>query len=97
MPLLFGEADSSGLADNGDLHLTRIGHLVLNSFGYFSRQFLCLGIVDLIGSDNDAQLAAGLNSVGLEHSGIAQSKLFEIVQTLDIGFNNLSAGARTGA
>ena len=34
-----------------------------------------------------------LDGVGLDHAGIAEGELFEVVETLDIGFDNLAAGA----
>ena len=68
--MLFGEADGTCLADDRNLDLTGIGHLVLNAACDFRRQFFGLGVVNLIGTDNDAELSAGLDGVGLEDTGI---------------------------
>lgn len=50
--------DGAGLADDRDFDLTGVGHLVLYLFGYFSRELLGLGIVNLVCTYNDAEFAA---------------------------------------
>ena len=41
---LFCVTYAAGFANDGDFHLTRVGHFVLNLLCYFVRQVLALGI-----------------------------------------------------
>ena len=95
--MLFGEAYGTSFADNGDFHLSGICHFVLYALCDFIRQAFGFGIVDFIGTNDYTQLAAGLDGIGLYYAGIRQGELFEVVETLDIGFHYFTAGAGTGA
>ena len=94
---LFREAYRACFADNGNFHLARISHLILDALGYFCREFFGFCIVDLIGTYNHAQLTAGLDCIGLDHAGIAESQLLKVVETLDVSFDHFTAGTGAGA
>ena len=92
---LFGETYCSGFTDDSDFDLTGVGHFVLDATSDFGREFFGLSVVDLVGPDDYAELATGLNCVGLDNAGIGEGELLEIVEALDVGFDNFAAG--TGA
>ena len=50
---LLGIGDRSSLTNNGNLHLTRIGHLVLNLGGNFTTECFRFVVVHLVCSNND--------------------------------------------
>ena len=56
--------------DNRNLYLTRIGHLILYLLGDFGLE--CLGgfVVNLVGTDDNAEFTAGLDGVGLCYAGV---------------------------
>lgn len=93
---LLGICNTASLADDSNLDLTGIGHLVLNLGCNLSAQCLGLCIVHLVGTDDDAQFATCLNGIGLRYAWIAHSDGFKIVQTLDISLNDFTTGTRTG-
>ena len=62
---LFGVRNGAGFADHSDLHLTGIGHFVLDLLGDIVRQSFRFLIRKLVGADDHAQFAAGLNGIGL--------------------------------
>ena len=47
-------------------------------------------VVDLVGTHDDAQLATGLDGVGLGDTGIAHGDVLEILQALDVSLRNLA-------
>ncbi len=66
----FCKTDGSCLADNGDFHLSRICELVLNLLGDFRRELFGLCVSNLVSAYNHSQLAACLDGVGLDDTGI---------------------------
>ena len=84
---------SACLADDGDFHLTGIGHFILNLLGYLARKELGLLVVDLVGTNDNTKLATGLYSIGLCYTGIRHRKLLKVVQTFDVSLNNLAGRA----
>ena len=93
---LLGVCYAAGLADDGDLHLTRIGHLVLNLGGDLVREFGALLVVHLVGSHDNAKLTSSLDGIGLGNARIAHGYCLKVVESLDVCLNNLSTGTRTG-
>ena len=94
---LLGVADGTGFANNGDLHLTGIGHLVLYASGYVGTEGFNLSVVNLIGTHNDTQFTACLNGISLGDTVVAGCYLFEVVEALDVSLDYLATGAGTGA
>ena len=70
-PDLFGIGNAAGLADDSNLHLSGIGHLVLDLRGDIGTEGLGLGIVHLVGTDDDTELTACLDGIGLRDTGIS--------------------------
>lgn len=66
---LLGVCYAAGLADDGDLHLTRIGHFVLNLGGNLVRELGALLVVHLVGSHDDAKFTSCLDGIGLGNTG----------------------------
>ena len=58
---------------------------------------LDLFVIDLVGSDDDAQFASSLDGVGLGDAWVTHGDVLKILQTLDISFGNLAAGTGTCA
>ena len=58
--MLFSVGYGTGLSDHSDLDLSRISHLLLDLLGDVSGESSGLVIADLLGANNDAELAAGL-------------------------------------
>ena len=94
---LFCKAYGTCLTDNGNLHLSRIGHFILDALGNLIREAFGLGIVNLVGTDNDTQFAAGLYCVSLDYTGIRKGELLKVVKTLYICFYDFAACAWTCA
>ena len=86
---LFCEADGAGLADDGDFHLTGVGHLVLDALCYLSRELFGLGVVNLVGADYHAQFAACLDGIGLDDAGVGEGELFEDKDELEYILNSI--------
>ena len=63
-------AYSTCLTNNCNLNLTRISHLVLNFLCYISRQSLRSLIINLIGTNNYAELTTCLNCISLGNTRI---------------------------
>ena len=94
---LLGIAYRTRFTDNGNLHLSRIGHFILYLFGYFTGKVFCSLIVNLVRTDDYAQFTSCLDGVGLRYARIRHYQLFEVVETLDVGFYNFAACSRTCA
>ena len=58
---LLGVLDGARLADDGDLDLARVGQLLLDLLDDVAGQPRCRQVVDLLGPDEDAHLAPGLD------------------------------------
>ena len=94
---LFCVTNGTGFTDDGDAHLAGISHLILDLLSNLVREFLGLGITDLVSAYDDAQFTASLDSISLNHAGIGQCQMLKVVEALDIGLNNLATGTRTSA
>ena len=79
-----------------DLDLAGIFQFVFNAVGQLPGQDDHLVLADLLGFDHDPDLAAGLDGVGLLHAGIAAGDLLQLLQTLDIVLQVLTAGTGPG-
>lgn len=55
--MLFSVGYGTGLSDHSDLDLSRISHLLLDLLGDVSGESSGLVIADLLGANNDAELA----------------------------------------
>ena len=90
---LLREFDAAGFADDGDADLAR----VLQFFFDFAREAAgqCKGlfVVDLIGLDQHAEFAAGLDGEAFLDAGIGAANFFEVFDALDIGGHGFGAGA----
>ena len=65
---LLGERHSASLADDGDLHLSWVGHLILNLLGDVGAECINFLVRNLVGTYDDTQLAASLDGISLyEH------------------------------
>ena len=62
--LLFGVTDRTGLTDNRNLHLSRIGHFVLNLLGNVVRKIISLLVGDLFAAYDNPKLPTGLDCIG---------------------------------
>ena len=95
--MLLGVLGRSHLSDDRDLDLTRILHIVLDLLGNLTGKFNNAQVVHLVRLDDDAYLAPGLNGVGFFHAGEGLGNVFQRRHTLDVGFEGLTAGPRSGA
>ena len=70
----------------------------MDALSNLGRELFGLDIVNLISANNHAELAAGLNGIGLDDSGIRERELLEVVEALDVSLHNFatSAGASAG-
>ena len=68
---LLSVAYRTRFTDYGDLHLSGIGHLVLDTTSNVGTERFDLLIVNLIGTDNDTKFTTSLNSLGLRYALIA--------------------------
>ena len=94
--MLFSVGYGTGLSDHSDLDLSRISHLLLDLLGDVSGESSGLVIADLLGANNDAELAAGLDGVALCDSRIGGGKVFHSLEPLDVRLDDLTTGSRTG-
>ena len=92
---LLGVCDGTRLADDCNLDLARIRHFVLYLCGDVSAQLLSLLIVDLVGTNDDTQFSACLDSVCLDHARVAHSDVFQVLEALDVSLHNLTTSTRT--
>src|SRR5215813_1153954 len=84
----------TGLANDGDLDLTGILQLGLDLLGHVAREPERLVVVDPVGLDHDAQLPPRLDREGLLDSLEAVGDVLELLEPLDVGFEDLAAGPR---
>ena len=61
------------------------------------RQPFRLLVRELVRPDDHAQLAPGLNGVGLDHARIGEGDVLHLLQPLDVAFDHLAPGAGAGA
>ena len=87
--------DGARLADDRDLDLARVGQLSPRSCWTMSRARRVDGeVVDLLGPDEDAHLATGLDGERALDAGEALGDGLEVLEALDVGVHRLAAGAR---
>src|SRR5690242_568306 len=72
-----GDLGGAGLPDHGHLDLTGVGQLVLELLGDVAGEDLRRDVVDLVGLDHHAYVAAGLHRVDLLHPGVRGGDLLE--------------------
>src|SRR4051794_29319323 len=84
------------LADDRHLDLAGILELLLDLARNVPRERDRAVVVDVVGRDDHADLAAGLHRVDLVDAGVARRDVLEIAQALDVLLERLaaSAGAR---
>src|SRR5581483_11013642 len=90
---LFGVLHGPRLSDHRDLDLPGILQLLLHLLRDVPGHDLGLEVVDLPRLDHDADLAPGLHRVRLFHAGVARADLLQALESLDVGFQALPAGA----
>src|SRR5512135_1597210 len=95
LPLLFGKINSPRLADDRDLDLSRVLKLRLDALGDVLRHPEALVVRDLLRVHDDAQLAAGLDRERALDALHAVRHLLELLEALDVGLEDLAAGARS--
>ena len=66
---LLGVAHRTRFANDGNFHLTRIGHFVLDTRCDVVRKIFDFFVVNLVGTDDYAQLSTGLDSVSFTTPG----------------------------
>ena len=86
--------DGLGFADDVDLDLSGIFELGLDLLGKIMRKQDHVVLADLFGLDHDADLAAGLNGVGLFDAREGAGELFELFEPADVVLDVFTA--RTG-
>src|SRR6056297_413485 len=91
-----GVLDGARLAYDRHLHLARVLHVLLDATGDVAREEDGAGVVDLVGLDDDADLAAGLDGVALLDAGEARGDRLERLEALEVDLERLAAGSRTG-
>ena len=97
---LLGNAYRAALANDDDLHLAGVLHLVFDLLRYIVGQDLGGGLVDDLGLHHDANLAAGLDGVGTLDALVRAGYLLELLEALDVGIEGFlarpGAGGRNG-
>ena len=72
---LLGVAHGAGLTDDGDLHLTWVGHLVLDALSDLGRECGDRVVVGILCPYDDTELTSGLDSIGLHDAGVGEGEL----------------------
>ena len=94
---LLGVLHRARFANDVDANLTRILHFLLDALGNFLGENLRAIVGHVVGLDHDAHFAAGLNRVALLDAGEGGCNLFQLLQTLDVVFEALTARTRTSS
>src|SRR5919201_3883030 len=81
---LFRVLHGSGLADDGDLDLSRVLERALDLLCDVPRKARGLEVVELVGLHHDTDLAAGLDRERLLDAGEAVRDALELLQPLDV-------------
>src|ERR1700741_1909011 len=85
-----GIVNGAGLADHGDLDLSRILELALDPPRDVARQPDGFVVADLLALDHDANLTAGLQRERLRHALEGVGNLLELLEALDIGLEQIA-------
>src|SRR5687767_13756828 len=88
--------DRTGLADDGDLDLPRVGEVLLDLLGDVAREPDRLLVGDLLAVHDDADLAARLDGEALLHALEARRDLLELLEPLHVSLEDLAARAGAG-
>src|SRR2546426_712393 len=86
--------DRARLADDRDLDLARVGQLLLDLPDDVAGEPAGGQVVDLLGPDEDPDLAAGLDGERPLHALEAVGDRLEVLQPLDVRVHRLAAGTR---
>src|ERR687889_1680713 len=86
--------DRARLADHRDLDLARVLELLLDLARDVTRQGDRAVVVDAVGRDDHANLAARLHRVDLVDAGVAGGDVLEVAEALDVLLERLAAGDR---
>src|SRR6266540_4412247 len=89
--------DAADLPHHRDLDLPRVLELLLDPLGHVAGEHLGGDVVDVLGSDHDPDLAAGLHGEDLVHARVADRDLLQTLEPLDIGLERLAARAGPAA
>ena len=79
--------------NEGDFDLAGVLHLFLDPLGDVVGDLLGQAVVDVLGVDDHADLAAGLDGVGLLDALEGGRDAFELLEPLDVAFEALASGA----
>lgn len=90
------EFDGTGFADDGDFDLAGILEVLLDLEGDLAGKVVRFHVPKLLGFDEDADLAACLESVGLLDALEAVCDRFKISKALEVILDVVAACARTG-
>src|SRR5262245_17127669 len=93
--LLLGVLDRPGLADDGDLDLARVGQLLLDLLDDVTGEPAGRQVVDLLGPDEDADLATRLDREGPIDPAEALGDRLQVLEPLHVRIHRLAAGARS--
>src|SRR5258706_1484629 len=88
--------DGARLADDGDLDLARIGQLLLDLAHDVAREAGGREVIDLLGADEDPDLAPGLDGKRALDALEAVGDRLEVLEALDVRVHRLAASARSG-
>src|SRR5450756_1291004 len=94
---LFGVFDGPGLAHHGDADLAGETELAFDALRDVPRHELSSGVVDLLRLDQDPNLAAGLDGVGLLDTLERIGDLLQLFEPLDVSVQRLPARPRAGS
>src|SRR5215203_1263945 len=94
--MLSGDLAHAALADHGYFDLAGVFEVGLYLFGDVVGELGGYAVVYLRGLDHNADLAAGLYSVGLVHAPVTQGYVLQGAQAFDVGLRGLAPGAGAG-
>src|SRR5258708_25033687 len=93
-PFLSGVIDDPGLSDDGYLDLPWVGEFAFDALHDVARHHLGGGVVNLLWSDDDANLSPRLDRVRALDPGERIGDAFQLLQPLDVVAQGLSARPR---
>src|SRR5580693_7609119 len=89
------EFDRTGLSQHGDLDLAGVGQLPLDRTGDVPADLGGCRVVELLAVDDHADLAAGLDRVGLLDAGEAKGERLELLEPSNVFLQGLAPRPRT--